>query len=133
MSLTLLPTRFPANTGEGSKVRCDLNTPRCSNCAKSGRSCQYGLRLSWPRVGDSRRSVVFHGSSRCTHHNKDAAPQFLNIGFMDVELYSILSSGAFITDGHRQPWLAPMTPESIPRSLPWINGNVEHFLIAQCR
>ncbi|KAL7785832.1 fungal-specific transcription factor domain-containing protein [Trichoderma ceciliae] len=40
------------------KVACDKTLPHCKNCTKKGRQCLgYGLKLSWPRKGDERRSA----------------------------------------------------------------------------
>lgn len=40
------------------KIACDKTLPHCRNCLKKGRQCLgYGLKLSWPRKGDQRRSA----------------------------------------------------------------------------
>ncbi|KAH7024863.1 fungal-specific transcription factor domain-containing protein [Microdochium trichocladiopsis] len=46
-------------TCKGRKVRCDRSLPHCKTCAKSNRECQgYGVRLSWPREHDPKRSLL---------------------------------------------------------------------------
>lgn len=43
------------------KIACDKTQPHCNNCVKKGRQCLgYGLKLSWPRKGDERRSASLH-------------------------------------------------------------------------
>ncbi|KAL6898715.1 fungal-specific transcription factor domain-containing protein [Trichoderma evansii] len=43
------------------KIACDKTQPHCNNCVKKGRKCLgYGLKLSWPRQGDERRSASLH-------------------------------------------------------------------------
>ncbi|EHK47090.1 hypothetical protein TRIATDRAFT_306814 [Trichoderma atroviride IMI 206040] len=43
------------------KIACDKTRPHCNNCVKKGRQCLgYGLKLSWPRKGDERRSASLH-------------------------------------------------------------------------
>ncbi|PTB63016.1 hypothetical protein BBK36DRAFT_1171822 [Trichoderma citrinoviride] len=47
------------------KIACDKTLPHCRNCLKKGRQCLgYGLKLSWPRKGDQRRSA----SARKEHY-----------------------------------------------------------------
>ncbi|KAL7809082.1 fungal-specific transcription factor domain-containing protein [Trichoderma gracile] len=66
------------------KTACDKTLPHCRNCLNKGRQCLgYGLKLSWPRKGDQRRSA----SSRKEHYiipirSKEAA--FINATSDDV-------------------------------------------------
>ncbi|CAI6014008.1 unnamed protein product [Clonostachys chloroleuca] len=63
MSNTEKPQRSRANRScgncRGRRIRCDRQVPACANCATAKLQCQgYGLRLSWPRVGDRKRALL---------------------------------------------------------------------------
>ncbi|KAI1747826.1 fungal-specific transcription factor domain-containing protein [Xylaria castorea] len=46
-------------TCKDRRVRCDLGFPSCANCARVQQVCQgYGVRLSWPKDGDTKRSML---------------------------------------------------------------------------
>ncbi|KAL6875812.1 fungal-specific transcription factor domain-containing protein [Trichoderma longibrachiatum] len=66
------------------KIACDKTLPHCRNCLKKGRQCLgYGLKLSWPREGDRRRSA----SSRKEHYIipiRSSEASFINTTSDDV-------------------------------------------------
>lgn len=131
-----------AKTVEVSKVRCDLSTPTCSNCVRAGKTCQYGLRLSWPREGDARRSIVARHES---YRKPTVLPEnghiahFLNAGYPDVRLYFILSSGNTHKDRLHilgASKLPNSISDSIPKALSWIasgSGKFEEILMSHCK
>uniref|UniRef100_A0A8H7N8X7 Zn(2)-C6 fungal-type domain-containing protein n=1 Tax=Bionectria ochroleuca TaxID=29856 RepID=A0A8H7N8X7_BIOOC len=54
----------------GRRIRCDRRVPACANCATAKLQCQgYGLRLSWPRVGDRKRALLAPGLGSWDHCN----------------------------------------------------------------
>ncbi|KAF2971404.1 hypothetical protein GQX73_g2135 [Xylaria multiplex] len=73
------------------RVRCDLGLPSCANCARVQQVCQgYGMRLSWPRDGDKKRSITSGvpeslGSSRAC-----ADIELVHTSFFDMEMYYYL-------------------------------------------
>ncbi|WYZ44447.1 hypothetical protein EsH8_VII_000883 [Colletotrichum jinshuiense] len=78
------------------KISCDRRLPRCSSCIRSNRICQgYGLRLSWPRDGDRKRSVVGQVVSRpgsFQQHGHGSKPLYMiNATSWDIEVYHYLS------------------------------------------
>lgn len=57
-------------TATGRRIRCDRRVPACANCATAKLQCQgYGLRLSWPRVGDRKRALLAPGLGSWDHCN----------------------------------------------------------------
>lgn len=123
-----------------SKVRCDLSNPICSNCVRSGKSCQYGLRLSWPREGDARRSILSRGNYPIAPTGANFEPYFLNVGHTDTTLGFIISSSlpTATYELFHDSVMSPLntTPKSIPRSLRWIasgGGEFENILLSRCK
>ncbi|KAI1370111.1 fungal-specific transcription factor domain-containing protein [Hypoxylon crocopeplum] len=75
------------------RILCDRATPTCLQCIRSRRKCQgYGLRLSWPNAGDSRRAIVgkipFHAKK--PRHFSDA--HLVHVSFLDIEMHYYLTS-----------------------------------------
>jgi hypothetical protein len=55
----------PMELAVDRRVACDRQVPSCLNCTKSNRKCLgYGVRLSWPRISDSKRAIVAMSSAR---------------------------------------------------------------------
>ncbi|KAF2430598.1 hypothetical protein EJ08DRAFT_239139 [Tothia fuscella] len=115
-----------------SKIRCNRNTPTCLQCLRTGKGCQYGLRLSWPRESDARRSIVCRArpntrASNCETH-------FVNTRFADVELHYALYHSQLYHWGNRTTALECLSHQyktsvshGIPRPLPWIaSGNSQN-------
>jgi hypothetical protein len=74
------------------KVRCDFKTPQCNRCTQAGRDCRYGLRLSWPKPGDKRRSVKAAHSLPHVRLDRRGTPHLVNAAFWDIRLHKYLSS-----------------------------------------
>ncbi|KAF2093945.1 hypothetical protein NA57DRAFT_80950 [Rhizodiscina lignyota] len=130
-------------TCRSRKVRCDLTLPTCSNCLRASRNCQYGLRLSWPREGDRRRSIVSQKSAIPRSHagREDLDPHVFNIGSSDIALYLNLAyrqSCSTVEDGSDGQWPSWIDAhgypvDRIPRGLHWISpdlGNVDSVLLS---
>ncbi|KAK7224675.1 hypothetical protein V2G26_012678 [Clonostachys chloroleuca] len=65
MDETQILARRSCGTCRDRRIRCDLGLPTCANCAKANQECQgYGLRLSWPRPGDKRRTILVDTPSK---------------------------------------------------------------------
>lgn len=81
------------------RIRCDLGLPTCANCARSNQECQgYGLRLSWPRPGDKRRTILVDTPSKNTltadplQHNRGDWP-FVNMHSWHISSWFNLVEG----------------------------------------
>jgi Fungal Zn(2)-Cys(6) binuclear cluster domain len=123
-----------------SKVRCTLSIPICSNCFRTGKNCQYGLRLSWPREGDARRSMVLGGKYLIPLAKSNIEPHFLNVGHVDTTLGFIIASHMPATTHElfQNSLMSQFeaTPKSIPRSLRWAaskGGEFENTLLSLCK
>ncbi|RSL53160.1 hypothetical protein CEP54_010554 [Fusarium duplospermum] len=84
-------------TCKDRKVRCDLRQPSCANCARSKRKCAgYGMRLSWPRPNDRRRSMV-HDPAQSPRANSESekALYFINTYTWHVAMYGPSSGGTY--------------------------------------
>lgn len=76
------------DTSTDRKIRCDCRLPICSNCLRSGRSCQgRGLRLAWPKHNDKRRSLTSFIPTRTVRSRRITEACFLNVTFEDLELF----------------------------------------------
>ncbi|KAL2060008.1 hypothetical protein VTL71DRAFT_9830 [Oculimacula yallundae] len=77
------------------KVRCDSKRPKCGNCIKAQRVCQgYGIQLSWPRDGDSKRGMISRDRVNILQPN---AKRFLNSSYWDLSLSKELENGRIST------------------------------------
>ncbi|KAI0970743.1 fungal-specific transcription factor domain-containing protein [Xylaria arbuscula] len=79
-------------TCKDRRVRCDLGQPSCANCARVQQVCQgYSVRLSWPRDGDTKRSMICPVSSRCPADSRTGADiELVHTSFFDMEMYYYL-------------------------------------------
>ena len=119
--------------GQARKIRCDLKIPRCKQCTKANKDCQYGVRLSWPREHDGRRSLTSTQTQPwmvrgCSGHH------WLNVGHQDIDFHLMLSSDAF--KSNLQPKQLFWKPQSIPKLVSWVppgKGHLEHILISYCK
>lgn len=68
----------------------------CTTCSRSNHKCQgHGLRLSWPRPNDCRRSVVCKSPLLSVSHStggKISDARFIHTSNWDIELYHRLTS-----------------------------------------
>ncbi|KAI1266383.1 hypothetical protein F5Y18DRAFT_28123 [Xylariaceae sp. FL1019] len=79
-------------TCKDRRVRCDRALPTCSSCARLNHKCQgYGVRLSWPKQGDRKRSLV---GETVTGLNKpvsrNARLHMIHTSYFEVDLYHYL-------------------------------------------
>ncbi|KAI3323423.1 fungal-specific transcription factor domain-containing protein [Xylariaceae sp. AK1471] len=101
------------------KVRCDSHWPRCGNCTKARRVCQgYGIQLSWPRDGDSKRAIVSRDTRRSVNILQSHVRRFLNSSSWDVSLSEELENGG-ISVRHLRTMRVPrptyLSPTAISR------------------
>ncbi|EEU43589.1 uncharacterized protein NECHADRAFT_82527 [Fusarium vanettenii 77-13-4] len=84
-------------TCKDRKVRCDLRQPSCANCARSKRKCAgYGIRLSWPRLNDRRRSMIHDpGQPPRANLESEKALHFINTYTWHVAMYGSSSDGSY--------------------------------------
>ncbi|KAI0161218.1 hypothetical protein GGR57DRAFT_351109 [Xylariaceae sp. FL1272] len=79
-------------TCKDRRVRCDRTLPTCSNCARLKHECQgYGVRLSWPKHGDRKRSLIgkpVTGFTKPTSRN--ARLHMIHTSYFEVDLYYYL-------------------------------------------
>ncbi|KAI1279704.1 fungal-specific transcription factor domain-containing protein [Xylaria sp. FL0933] len=78
-------------TCKDRRVRCDRGLPSCANCARVQQVCQgYGMRLSWPRDGDTKRAMTCR-VSRCAADSRNYADiELVHTSFFDMEMYYYL-------------------------------------------
>ncbi|KAH8647183.1 fungal-specific transcription factor domain-containing protein [Xylariales sp. PMI_506] len=75
------------------RIKCDRTVGRCLKCKESNRRCRYGLRLSWPRENDTKRTLrLLSGSQFVVNQPGDV--RLVNAGFWDIELHHYLSSSS---------------------------------------
>ncbi|KUJ14016.1 uncharacterized protein LY89DRAFT_651085 [Mollisia scopiformis] len=73
-----------------SRVVCNRARPRCSRCAKSRRPCQYGLRLSWPKATNTKRSLTHSLQDVVGTAKGFSYTSFVNATSWDVQLHDYL-------------------------------------------
>lgn len=128
-SLTLIYLQLISS--KDSKVRRDLISPTCFNCARNEKSCHYGLELSWSHGGDARRSLVYWPT--LTMPKKGFIQRhFLNVEFSDIAIHLLVYSKHILAVYQN----SPTQPESIPRPLSRISSGedkFENFLMSYCK
>ncbi|KAI0441038.1 fungal-specific transcription factor domain-containing protein [Xylaria telfairii] len=78
-------------TCKDRRVRCDLGFPNCANCARVQQVCQgYGVRLSWPRAGDKKRSMVGGVPGSLIQIPKRNNFELVHTSAFDMEMYYYL-------------------------------------------
>ncbi|KAI0449285.1 fungal-specific transcription factor domain-containing protein [Xylaria acuta] len=78
-------------TCKDRRVRCDLGLPSCANCARVQQVCQgYGVRLSWPRDGDTKRSMVGGVTGALIKTPKRNGIELVHTSPFDMEMYYYL-------------------------------------------
>jgi hypothetical protein len=94
-SVPFLHAIAPTKRSTDRKVKCDLALPTCDNCRHRNLQCQgYGLRLSWPRKGDQRRSIEFKSTTDQRKHTLAILYRhrhFLNMTNRDINMFYKLS------------------------------------------
>ncbi|KAI1364339.1 fungal-specific transcription factor domain-containing protein [Xylaria arbuscula] len=78
-------------TCKDRRVRCDLGLPSCANCARVQQVCQgYGMRLSWPRDGDTKRSMTSGVLRGPADYRTCTDIELVHTSFFDMEMYYYL-------------------------------------------
>ncbi|KAI1152954.1 fungal-specific transcription factor domain-containing protein [Nemania diffusa] len=78
-------------TCKDRRVRCDLGLPNCANCARVQQVCQgYGVRLSWPKDGDTKRSIVSQVSAPLESSYESTDIELVHTSYFDIEMYHYL-------------------------------------------
>ncbi|CAK7218075.1 hypothetical protein SBRCBS47491_003383 [Sporothrix bragantina] len=68
------------------KIACDRALPGCEKCRQRGKICEgYGLRLSWPKDNDKRRSA--RGDAHYIQRQKTADYEFVDASMRDIDLF----------------------------------------------
>jgi len=70
------------------KIACDRTGATCQNCIQSKRPCQpYRIRLSWPRVNDSKRALLSHSRALSGSRRIYTHVRFINMSSKDIEIH----------------------------------------------
>ncbi|KAI1196831.1 fungal-specific transcription factor domain-containing protein [Nemania serpens] len=78
-------------TCKDRRVRCDRGLPRCANCARVQQKCQgYGVRLSWPKEGDTKRSLVGRATGPLVRSRRGTGIELVHTSYFDIEMYYYL-------------------------------------------
>ncbi|KAI0869826.1 fungal-specific transcription factor domain-containing protein [Hypoxylon argillaceum] len=99
-------------TCKARKVQCDQGMPACRRCTQARRECEgYGLRLSWPRDNDKKRSVratvLMTSTQSWTRTRHKGRNLFINATFQDIELFRHLT----LQDVQKAPKLGTPSPK----------------------
>ena len=83
---------LPTNSARiiDSRASCDRIYPRCSRCSKHDKPCQYGLRLSWPKANNKKRSLVQTIQDGLGATQNSSMPAFVNASNWDIQLHDYL-------------------------------------------
>ncbi|CAK7229192.1 hypothetical protein SCUCBS95973_007138 [Sporothrix curviconia] len=104
------------------KIACDRALPGCDKCRQRGKTCEgYGLRLSWPKDNDARRSA--RGDGHYIQRQMTAAYEFVDASMHDIDLFQGSSSSNGNDKNNATPIhldramaLSPSSPSSLPGS-----------------
>ncbi|TFB01675.1 hypothetical protein CCMA1212_006371 [Trichoderma ghanense] len=105
------------------KIACDKTLPHCRNCLKKGRQCLgYGLKLSWPRKGDQRRSA----SLRKEHYIipiRTSEASFINATSEDVKASQEQTLSRYDATTFGEVWLTRQPHFNMARLDPFLASN----------
>ncbi|KAK9235895.1 fungal-specific transcription factor domain-containing protein [Lipomyces kononenkoae] len=73
-----------------SRAVCNRVRPRCARCARSNRSCHYGLRLSWPKGINKKRSLTHSVQGIVGTAKRFSQTSFVNATSWDIQLHDYL-------------------------------------------
>ncbi|KAH8645712.1 fungal-specific transcription factor domain-containing protein [Xylariales sp. PMI_506] len=116
------------------RLRCDRKLPACSNCLRAHRTCEgYGLRLSWPKQHDRKRSLVGPAPIAGSRHRviHTSYSRWINTSFHDIDTYLHLSGGLFLPGLQDSGGIH--SPPSLPPKLSWTPTrlHVSHITLIQ--
>ncbi|PQE32560.1 zinc-finger transcription factor protein [Rutstroemia sp. NJR-2017a WRK4] len=122
-----------------SRVVCNPIHPRCSRCAKFSRPCEYGLRLSWPKATNKKRSLTYSLQDVVGTRRGFSQTSFINATSWDIQLHDYLrmnqglltheishySTNALVIGlgSHKVFALQRLHP---PMALSWLPINLDH-------
>lgn len=73
-----------------SRAVCNRVRPRCARCARSNRPCHYGLRLSWPKGINKKRSLTHSVHDVVGTAKRFSQTSFVNATSWDIQLHDYL-------------------------------------------
>ncbi|KAI2627604.1 fungal-specific transcription factor domain-containing protein [Hypoxylon sp. NC1633] len=73
-----------------SRAVCNRVRPRCARCARSNRPCHYGLRLSWPKGINKKRSLTYSVQDVAGTAKRFSQMSFVNATSWDIQLHDYL-------------------------------------------
>ncbi|KAF1846635.1 uncharacterized protein K460DRAFT_395983 [Cucurbitaria berberidis CBS 394.84] len=86
------------------RLLCDRAIPVCLRCSRSKRTCKgYGLRLSWPIAGDSRRAVVAKQALLWSGTRSNFHAQVIHMSTWDIQMHYHMTAPS--SSGNFQPVL----------------------------
>ncbi|CAK7200444.1 hypothetical protein SEUCBS139899_003139 [Sporothrix eucalyptigena] len=104
------------------KIACDRALPGCDKCRQRRKTCEgYGLRLSWPKDNDTRRSAL--GNGHYIQRQRTAAYEFVNASTQDINLFQGDVPVHLDSDMSTQRRLPPQ-PEAYPEAYMALQPNL---------
>jgi hypothetical protein len=106
------------------RISCDRGLPACLHCIRSNRQCQgYGMRFSWPRPNDRKRSILGSAPPAKAKANGVSRLRIVNISNSDIEIHYYLTANRF------------NTLPAVPAPLRWspITSDTDYNLLQYCR
>ncbi|RAK95682.1 Zn(II)2Cys6 transcription factor [Aspergillus ibericus CBS 121593] len=86
-------TSRSCGTCRDRRILCDRALPTCKKCSQSNRICQgYGLRLSWPKVSNTKRAAVGRPVHDKIPPRRWSRVQLVNTSTWDLELHNHLQN-----------------------------------------
>ncbi|KAB5562704.1 fungal-specific transcription factor domain-containing protein [Coniochaeta sp. 2T2.1] len=115
-----------------SRAVCNRVRPRCARCARLNRPCQYGLRLSWPKGINKKRSLTHSVQDRVGTAKRFSQTSFVNATSWDIQLhdYMRMNQGFGSHTGHDFQRLDPsMAISWLPTNLAYEERElIDHFI-----
>lgn len=115
-----------------SRALCDRVRPRCARCARSNRPCHYGLRLSWPKGINKKRSLTHSVQHVVGTAKRFSQTSFVNATSWDIQLHDYLrmNQGFGSHTGYVLQRLDPSTAISwLPTDLGYEDRElIDHFI-----
>ncbi|KAE8554519.1 hypothetical protein EYB25_003058 [Talaromyces marneffei] len=110
---------------------CNRARPRCSRCVKSNRQCQYGLRLSWPKATNTKRSLTHSVQDGFGTAKRVSQASFVNATSWDIQLHHYLrmNQGLGSNEGFALQLDLPMALSWLPINLAYEERELlDHFI-----
>ncbi|KAI1179719.1 fungal-specific transcription factor domain-containing protein [Nemania sp. FL0916] len=118
-------------TCKDRRVKCDLGRPSCANCVRLKQVCQgYGVRLSWPKDGDTKRAIVGAVPAPLQNRHRSTEIELVHTSVFDIEMYYYLvdlrSNGVGEHDVTHPPNL--ILPSPMPAKFMNLNAEEQELL-----